>query len=139
MNSIYKIRPKKDKSKSLVFRTFGMKFNSEELSKSYTNFTEKQEKQEKQEEQEKETKETTNEPGEILKKDEIQKQNGLIESKAPEQAPDFSNMIFNRIAEYKVMNEVSKHGLCKKVYAKYTNGICYGKLQIKLKIIFEWH
>lgn len=39
---------------------------------------------------------------------------------------DINTMIFNRITEYKVMNEVSKYNLCKPVYAKYANGLCYG-------------
>ena len=30
-----------------------------------------------------------------------------------------------QFAEYAVINEVSKHGLCKPVIAKYANGLCY--------------
>ena len=42
---------------------------------------------------------------------------------------DFSEVIFSRMTEYKVMNEISKYGLCKPVYARYTNGIAYGYTQ----------
>ena len=39
---------------------------------------------------------------------------------------DLNTLMFNRLIEYQVMNEVSRHKLCQPVYAKYQNGICYG-------------
>ena len=42
---------------------------------------------------------------------------------------DINAVFFNRLTEYLVMNEISKHGLCRPVYAKYNNGIAYGYTQ----------
>lgn len=39
---------------------------------------------------------------------------------------DIDTLVFNRVTEFEVMQEVSRHKLCQPVYAKYTNGICYG-------------
>lgn len=34
--------------------------------------------------------------------------------------------VFNRLTEYMIMQEISNRGLCEPVYARYSNGICYG-------------
>ena len=45
---------------------------------------------------------------------------------APPADFDLEASFFNRVSEYKVMNEISKYGLCQPVYARYSNGVCYG-------------
>ena len=58
------------------------------------------------------------------------KPSGQAGQAAGEQPPasglDIDTLVFNRLTEYQVMNEVSRHKLCQPVYAKYSNGICYG-------------
>lgn len=57
-------------------------------------------------------------------------ENGQIDAKLDQELPEnISELIFSRLTEYKVMHEVSKHGLCKPVYARYNNGIAYGYTQ----------
>lgn len=92
VNSIFLLSLKTDKNKSLIFRTFNFKFNTEAFAKEFA----------------------------AIK---IDQPEGAQQANPPK---DFSEAIFNRITEYMVMNEISKHGLCKKVYAKYNNGIVYG-------------
>src|SRR5699024_1800819 len=56
-----------------------------------------------------------------------EKTNGGNGEKANDEESDKEKpSMFNRLIEYQLMNEISKHGLCQPVYAKYSNGICYG-------------
>lgn len=99
----------KGNDKSLVFRTFGVKFDEEEFNKKFTLDTQ-----------------TNGEDKENAgQKNEQKLTNGEKKSDLPEES-DFSKMLFNRFAEYKVMHVVSKYDLCQPVYATYSNGIVYG-------------
>lgn len=64
---------------------------------------------------------------------EVGKANGKTNGVNGEKANDVNEesdkekpSIFSRLTEYMIMHEVSKYGLCQPVYAKYSNGICYG-------------
>jgi len=119
VNSIQRVYPKKDKSKSLVFRTFGMKLNTEEFNKSLN----EAHSQSNQANGEKKPNESVN--NETSSKDDKPQ----IDQSTAQQPPadlDINTLFFNRITEYQVMNEASKHGLCQPVFAKYNNGLCYG-------------
>ena len=93
--------------RSLIFRTFGVKFDEEEFNKNFTLDTK-----------------TNGENKENAEKNELT--NGEAKKSDLPTESDFSRMLFNRLAEYKVMHVVSKQGLCQPVHATYNNGIVYG-------------
>jgi len=110
INSIRRVYPKNDKNKSIVFRTFSLKIN-EDVDLFAANDQKKQTDEEKQSTDQKKQFTGQEKPNDSA-------QPGL----------KFS-MLFSRMTEYLVMNEVSKHGLCQPVFAQYNNGICYGYTQ----------
>lgn len=51
---------------------------------------------------------------------------------------DINTDFFNQLSEFEIMNEVSKHGLCEPVYAKYNNGSCFLSFKL-IEIILNYY